>query len=1225
MTCNKFWRPFAISCLALLFAALAQQADAQIVSGSISGNVKDQTGAYVPAASINLEAPAIGVSRSAVTTKDGTFIVTDLPAGSYTVTASAPGFRTLIKTGLILSAGDRASAGDLTLAVGSTTESVTVQTDAGQLQVQSQSGERSDVITKRQIDNIGMNGRNILDMMRLIPGVTSTFSGGESGKGSLDQFNINGTRGNQHNFTLDGISNVDSGSNGAVQVTINPDAIAEVKVLTSNFQAEYGKAAGGQIAVSTVGGTKTFHGNGRYFFRDRFLNANSYFNNLNGVARPQYHYNYAGYQIGGPVIFPGTGFNHGHDKLFFFFSQEYYNQLLPAGNPQKVYIPTAAEMSGDFSQSKDGNGTPIIIKDPENGNAPFTGNKIPSARILPYMQAAMQSIYPTTLANISGNSQYNLYSQLSGTHPRREDIARVDWQINERNRAYARYIHNKDIQVSPYGSSSVWGTSNFGAGNGMTITAPGWGAVLNLTSTLSPTLVNEFSGGTTVNTIGVTPVSQNVFRNVANSNIPLVYQVSGGTPIPDLNFSGIVNQTLPSSYLGAIPFTNSATLIDINDALTKSLGKHTVKTGIYFERSRKDQIAFANANGSFSFNGQTAQTLQTGSPFANALLGYYSSFQQTSQRLTGRYRFSNVEGYIQDTWRIAPRLTLDYGMRFTYYMPQYDAAGQIQNFYADQYDPSKAVRLYMKASNGTAYDPANPSVTGPAYLVGNIVPNSGVIGNGIRSQANGFPRGGIDDRGVMYEPRFGFAYDISGQQTAVIRGGFGISHDRYQGSPLYNMVVQNPPAVLSPTYQQGRVQDLASLGGTGSGQILGPQSLDAFDRTGQVPTVYSYSLGVQQNIGKGITLDIAYVGNESRHLSQQVNANYVPYGTAFTKAAQDPSLYPGGVVPDSETGIPAIYAAQGVKFWGDKAFTNSNFVRRYQGYSDIPLHGFVGIGNYNSLQVSVQRRFSHGFTFGGVYTWSRTFTSASSDETYVSPYGPRAYNYTLASFDRPQVAAINYVYDLPRFSRMLGNHRWVGIITDGFQLSGITQFRSGPPTSVGIALPNSGQYLSGSYTEAPNLYLRSDPRRSVGTSAFDPSAFVLPSAIGFQQPWPRNYIRSPGTQNWDMSIFKNIRFSDTNTSRYMQLRLEGFNVWNHVNYSAYKLGSNTVVPTANGGYSTDTKTIMNNYASAIAVDPRLVRATGCTGITGNCFGEKNTQNSGNGGPRVVQLAAKLYF
>jgi hypothetical protein len=184
---------------------------------------------------------------------------------------------------------------------------------------------------------------------------------------------------------------------------------------------------------------------------------------------------------------------------------------------------------------------------------------------------------------------------------------------------------------------------------------------------------------------------------------------------------------------------------------------------------------------------------------------------------------------------------------------------------------------------------------------------------------------------------------------------------------------------------------------------------------------------------------------------------------------------------------------------------------------------------------------------------------------------------------------------------------------------------SGPPTSVGISLPNSGQYLSGSYTEAPNLYLRSDPRRQVGTSAFDPSAFVLPANIGFQQPWPRNYIRNPGTQNWDMSIFKNIRFSEAHPSRYMQLRLEGFNVWNHVNYSSYKLNTNTVVPTANGGYTNDTKTIMNNYTSAIAVDPRLVRATGCTGIPGNCFGEKNAQNTGNGGPRQVQLAAKLYF
>ncbi len=341
---------------------------AQVTSGTIFGTVTDPTGAFVSGATVTVVSKDTGLTRNMTSGGAGEFVVPNLPPGNYTITVTAQGFKKLEKAGVILSVGDHLNAGQFALSIGATGESVTVTAEGAQLQLQSNSGERSDVITTRQLDDVAMNGRNVLDYMKLIPGVNSSFSGAVSGTGGIDSFNINGTRANQHEFTLDGASNVDTGNNGGTHVTINPDAIQEVKVLTSNYQAEYGKAAGGQIAVVTEGGTNQWHGNGRFFHRNEGLNANEWFNKQsqlnpdNGTPHndPQiYRYNDIGYQIGGPIK---------KDKLFVFWSQEFYRQLIPTGGTIQFYTPTALERTGDFSQSIDGEGNPIVISGPGISN-----------------------------------------------------------------------------------------------------------------------------------------------------------------------------------------------------------------------------------------------------------------------------------------------------------------------------------------------------------------------------------------------------------------------------------------------------------------------------------------------------------------------------------------------------------------------------------------------------------------------------------------------------------------------------------------------------------------------------------------------------------------------------------------------------------------------------------------------------------------------------------------
>src|SRR6266576_5916118 len=365
-----------VMAMAFLWSAISF---AQVTSGTIFGTVKDQSGAYVANATVTVNDASTGVVRSVSTGEGGGFVAPNLPPGTYAITIELAGFKKLEKTGIILSAADRLNAGDFVLAVGVAEEQVTVSAESAELQLQSNSGERSDLISGKQLNDVALNGRNVLDYMKLVPGVISGFDGHASGTGGLDSMNINGTRANQHEFTIDGASNVDTGNNGGTHVTLNPDAIEEVKILTSNYQAEFGKAAGGQIAIVTKGGTNQWHGNGRFFHRNNSLNANEWFNKLAQESgstptnqRPIYRFNYFGYQLGGPVFIPKGGFNKSKDKLFFFWSQEFYRQVIPGGLDQ-FRVPTALERSGDFSQTVDGNGNNLVIYNPATGQ-PFPGN-----------------------------------------------------------------------------------------------------------------------------------------------------------------------------------------------------------------------------------------------------------------------------------------------------------------------------------------------------------------------------------------------------------------------------------------------------------------------------------------------------------------------------------------------------------------------------------------------------------------------------------------------------------------------------------------------------------------------------------------------------------------------------------------------------------------------------------------------------------------------------------
>jgi hypothetical protein len=408
--------------------------------------------------------------------------------------------------------------GDLSLELGATAETVTVQAEIAMLQTQS--AERSGIITGTQTVNLALNGRNYLDLIKTVPGVVSDFNGQVAGPGGIGAIYVNGQRGNQNNLTLDGATNMDTGSNGTQHTSLNIDAVAEFRVLTNGQQAEFGRSAGAAINIVTKGGTQDFHGTGYWFHRHEGLNANNWRNNRDGLPRRYYRYNYQGYNVGGPVYVPGK-FNKDKDKLFFFFGQEFQRQLVP-NTTRFVTVPTPDQRNGDFSNTRDAAGVLQTIVDPLNNRQPFPGGRIPASRFSADGQKIL-NFYP--LPNVSGQPSYNFQSQESSGYPRRQEIYRIDWNINQKWRAFFRVINDKDEQFMPYGQWSADYNIPFGK---MRFAQPGHSAIANLTTVLNPTLTNEFIFGPSRNRLTIDPTSDAFSR----AKLGLAFRLRGSSQRP---------------------------------------------------------------------------------------------------------------------------------------------------------------------------------------------------------------------------------------------------------------------------------------------------------------------------------------------------------------------------------------------------------------------------------------------------------------------------------------------------------------------------------------------------------------------------------------------------------------------------------------------------------------------------------------------------------------------
>jgi len=1185
-----------ISALIFVLASAAMESYGQNINGSISGRVTDQQGAVVPAASVTVIEPNQQVAVSSKTNEQGVFVFAGLRPGNYNLRVEATGFKKLERSNIALNADEKLAIGDILMEVGALSEIVEVSAQAAVLQTQS--AERSDTITGKQIENLQVNGRNPLDMTKLIPGVVDTANFQVGGPGGIGNIQVNGNRGSANMLTINGIGNMDTGSNGTQNVTVSIDSTQEFHVLTGMYQAEYGRNAGAQIAVVTKSGTSEIHGSGYWYHRHDDLNANTWINNAKGIPRSLFRYNDPGYTVGGPVYIPKL---IPKNKLFFFWSQEFQEQLAP-NTVRNIQVPTALERKGDFSQSVNSNGKPVVIKDPTTG-APISGGVIPATQL--YAPGlALLNLFPAP--NISGQVGYNYTSQLSNSQNRREDLLRMDYNVTQNLRVFGHYINNAQPFTYPYGS--------FVLGINVPVVPiaylnPGYSWAGGATWVLGPSTTNEFNMGVTHNSINIDETGDALTRTKSGVNLPLLYpKAVQNDYIPGFNFAGtnITSAFAPNfTSVGDAPFVNYNTVINISDNITRVMGPHTIKSGVFMERSRKNQSSFGNSNGFYNFGDTTANPFDTGFGFANAAMGVYQTMDQAVNYINGEYRYWNIEGFVQDTWKVTPRLTLDYGMRISWYQPQYDASEQASTFVLSKWDPAQAPRLYQPALiNGvrSAYDPVTGQVL-PSYDIGLEVPGTGNPFNGIVQAGKGYSRYLQDDRGPQWGPRFGVAWDVTGKQNLVVRAGGGIYYDRFQGNRVFDMV-RNPPEGLDPTLTYGFAQNINP-----NNVILSPPTLYAADPVGKLPTTYNYQFSIQSRLPWSLILDTAYVGDVGRHLQDNRNLNPIAYGADFLTKNQDPTL-----VAANPAALP-----------GNNALL-PNFLRPLQGYNQIALYESAATSNYNAFQLNLTRRVGSRVFFGLAYTVSKVLTTATSDTTYVRADGlTKAADYGPANFDRRQVFGLNYVVSLPN---MREGNMVTHAFTNGWQISGVTQIASGAPftptfTISGVSTQNiTGNALAGNPAPGASAYVyegarigyvkgcdpythTNDPWNRLNSACFfapQPGSLGLESGV--------NWLYAPGLINFDMSIQKEFRPKER---LRLQFRVDAFNVFNHANFPVLNTTVNFTGTYPNG------LTVANNpYNSA----GQLVNQNG--------FGTPSTSLTTNANvpaaqPRILQTLIRIQF
>jgi hypothetical protein len=1075
----------AVVVLLLCFAASAH-GQSTLSNQQISGTVVDSGGAVVPNASVTITNEGTGLTRTTTSNADGNYIVTDLPIGSYTVTASVSGFKKFVLQGVQLEVNGKPNV-EITLEVGEQTQTVTVEASA--VQVQTASAEVGHLVTGQEATQIQLNGRNYIQLLALTPGVSSTAASGFSLFGSFgvsgSSQSVNGNRTDTSNYTLDGVDNKDNGGGGNNFVNISPDALAEFKTATSSYSAAYGGSSGATVSVAIKSGTKAFHGGLYEYLRNRAIQAYAFQPGLVAPAtptKPQLVYNNFGGQVGGPIFIPGH-FNTNKDKLFFFTAQD-FKRTRTAALTQWI-VPTSAEKNGDLTAL----GLGVI---PQCGGAVTTNCSTANGR-------ALAALYPTP--NTGANGYNFLAPNPNNIH---EYLVKVDYIPSANNQISAHFVH--DFYQTLGNPTNLISFTRFlpGLTSGLS-----WTKIIN-SSTVN-TLTGSYSGNIIRETSVIFPNSLVGIKNILRSQNNLTYSTlfNASPDIPTVSATGF--QTLSST---ALNFDNYERIYSIKDDFAKTIGNHSVKVGITAWRSRKNQTAIPAINGNFSFAAETTGATPCTPAFLCLLEGNFTSYTEGSSYQQIWSRFTQIETYVQDDWKVNRRLTLNLGLRWQYMQPQYSALNNTSVF-----DP-----VFYVAGNAPAISPttgnisgANPFPFNGLVLPGNSFPKQAVgrvsvINNTqVLSLFHNLPLGDANTYWGAWGPRIGFAYDLTGRQSTVLRGGYGLSYERVEGNFIFGSVSQLPFTAVA-VVTNGSVDNVSGGAPAAAAPSMIPNShaLNMLQ-----PRVKNWSVGVQQKLAGDTVLEVDYVGTSSADLVYENDLNQLHPGTRNTAVAV-------------------------------------NAQRPYLGYGDILSVQNGAIFNYNSLQARIVKRMRDAGTLSASYTWSKGLTDAQG-YNYIpeNSYNVRG-DYGPENFNRQQILVLSYVYPLP-FWRT-GDQLYKKLL-GGWQLSGVTNISTGLPVNVTDANGRDPALdgLDGTTGVGANQ------RPNLTGSPFAPSGlsknqYLAPCPTGgacpFSDPATGTFgnlqvygIKGPRFNNWDASLQKTFPITEVTG---FDFRVEMFNFPNHL-------------------------------------------------------------------------------
>ncbi|HEX4168944.1 MAG TPA: Plug domain-containing protein, partial [Bryobacteraceae bacterium] len=963
------------------------------------------------------------------------------------------------------------------LQLGDVTQSVDVTSVAGET-INTTSGELARVIETKQVNNLALNGRNYIQLMTLVPGAVVTNPDQFSVTTSLSATNqtINGNRSDSNNLTVDGAFNLVAGSNGSLMNNVSAEFIQEVKIQTSNFSAEYGRMSGPAFNVVTRNGTNEFHGGVFEYFRNDLLDARNFF----ATSKTELRFNDFGYDLGGPLR---------KNKLFFFVGEE-WKRLRQQATPQLQTVPTNAELSGNFA------GQPQLFY--PGTKTPIPGNNISSlitpdghaiANVYSLMSSEAQAFKNAPVAN-------NLTLAPANPLNFREDIVRLDYIISEKNSIYGRWIQDYNQLIDPFGTFS---SSNLPTTPTLRM-RPGESFLIAETWLPTPTIVNEARANASWASQHIPPYGNTWQRSTYGFQYPQLY--SGGeydNGIPMVSITNFANFQGPNFAL-----LSPTTDIQFSDTLSVTRGNHLLKAGAVVIRDRVDQNGRPFYTGNITFNA-SGNPNTTGNALADALLGNFKSYTEASADPVGFFRFTQPEAFIQDSWKVSSKLSLEIGLRYQYMEPMYTMANNMGNFVPSLYSPAQAVTVTSKGTvvpgSGNPYNGLIRSGSGvPANEQGRVPGSTTPLFQQIPA---GAPRG-LYGSANLFAPRFGFAY--AANSKTVIRGGFGIFYDRPEGNLTFSQL-NLPPFLQISEYDNGNLSNPA--GGAPGTAPLG--AISAINPNLSYTYTDQYSLSVQRELPRGILLEVSYVGNLGRHLLREPNINF----PNLSLVAANPTASPNAFVP-------------------------------YLGYSTVQQYLSDSTSNYNALQAYASKRLG-SITATAGYTYSKALGDSSSEGDNLEDWQNRHFNYGPTSFDRRHVFSGTFVWQLP----LLRDHN--GLIRNtvgGWQMSGVIRLQTGQyytitgSTSTGTRRAN---YIGG-----PISVNNANTARWFNTAAF------ATAPIGAYGNSGAGIIEGPGLESFDLSLAKHFAI----TERF-DLKFQGdfFNAPNVGNFSTL----NTVVTNSNFG------------------------------------------------------------